>query len=670
MKTVPDPIRRVQLANEPSQEWLVTNGLGGYASGTVLGVPTRRYHGLLIAALPNPAGRTMMLSGLPAQLRLPDGVRLDVGWVPPVYSRGTPMRLVEFKLELGLPVWIYEDRGITLEKRIVVSYGVNTTMVLYKLVKGGAARLELRPGIHFRGHDDPVSTDLPAHYPLTAYGERIEVIAPNPLPPLRLHLAGDHSSFVLEPSVVEDLAYSTEEGRGYASRGDLFSPGRFRANLEAGQSVAMMASTEAWDAITTLTCDQLCEAEHERRRRLLDAAVEPARQGHSAELVLAADQFVVKPVGRREDHIRARAAGDEAWTVIAGYHWFTDWGRDTMISLEGLTLATGRTHQAGSILRMFAQHVRDGLVPNMFPEGENEGLYHTADATMWFFHALDRYLRISGDHRTLTLLLPTLRDIVDHHLQGTRFGIRVDPEDGLLHQGAQGYQLTWMDAKAGDWVVTPRRGKAVEINALWYNALRLMTDWCSRTGDTDAARQMNEAAERAYTSFNRRFWNDNTGHLFDVIDGEQGNDPACRPNQLFAISLTNPVLDPKCWKPVLDVATRELLTPLGLRSLAPNHPDFKPTYHGDLLTRDAAYHQGTVWSWLIGPYVDAYLRVHPDDAAGARRALEGLVAHLGDACIGTISEVFDAQAPYTAGGCAAQAWGVAELLRCLIRTSR
>jgi predicted glycogen debranching enzyme len=464
--------------------------------------------------------------------------------------------------------------------------------------------------------------------------------------------------------------YSTEASRGYEARGRLFSPGRFRAELVSGGSVSLFVSTESWDTILTMNCEETVAAERERRRRLLDAAVATARTGPAAELVLAADQFVIKPAGRREDHIRARAAGDEAWTVIAGYHWFTDWGRDTMISLEGLTLATGRTHQAGSILRMFAQHVRDGLVPNMFPEGENEGLYHTADATMWFFHALDRYLCTSGDHRTLMQLLPILRDIVDHHLKGTRFGIRVDPDDGLLHQGAQGYQLTWMDAKVGDWVVTPRRGKAVEINALWYNALRLMTDWCSRTGDTDAARQMNEAAERAYTSFNRRFWNESTGYLFDVVDGEHGNDPACRPNQLFAISLTNPVLDPKRWKPVLDVVTRDLLTPVGLRSLAPYHPDFKPTYHGDLLTRDAAYHQGTVWSWLIGPYVDAYLRVHPGDNAGARRALDGLVAHLGDACIGTISEVFDAEAPFTAGGCAAQAWGVAELLRCLIRTSR
>jgi predicted glycogen debranching enzyme len=341
-----------------------------------------------------------------------------------------------------------------------------------------------------------------------------------------------------------------------------------------------------------------------------------------------------------------------------------------MISLEGLTLLTGRVQEAGSILRMFAHHIRDGLVPNMFPEGANEGLYHTADATLWFFHALDRYLRASGDRRTLIKLLPILRDVVDHHLHGTRFGIKVDPDDGLVHQGAPGYQLTWMDAKAGDWVVTPRRGKAVEINALWYNALRLMSDWLARTGDSEGAKQLGEQADRTHASFNRRFWNEQSGHLFDVIDGEHGNDPACRPNQLFAISLPNPVLEPARWQPVLDIVERDLVTPLGLRSLSPHHPDYKPTYRGDLLTRDAAYHQGTVWSWLIGPYIDARMRVHPDDVRGALAKLEGLVAHLSDACIGNISEVFDAQQPYMPGGCIAQAWGVAELLRCLVRLSK
>jgi predicted glycogen debranching enzyme len=410
-------------------------------------------------------------------------------------------------------------------------------------------------------------------------------------------------------------------------------------------------------------------AEVTRRRRLLDAATPAAHRGPAAELVLAADQFVIRPAGRKEDHIRARVAGEEAWTIIAGYHWFTDWGRDTMISLEGLTLATGRHTEAGSILRMFAHHVRDGLVPNMFPEGANEGLYHTADATLWFFHAIDRYVRASHDGRTLEDLLPVLRRIVDAHVAGTRFGIGVDPADGLLRQGADGYQLTWMDAKAGDWVVTPRRGKAVEINALWFNALSLMDAWHANMGDHRAAARYRELADRARTSFDKRFYSPDMEQLFDVVDGPNGDDPACRPNQLFSISLPHAVLEPAKWPAVLDIVERELLTPVGLRSLSPRHPDYKRNYHGDLLTRDAAYHQGTVWSWLIGPYIDARLRTRPDDVAGARRALDGLIQHMNGYCIGTVGEVFDAEEPYTPGGCVAQAWGVAELLRSLLNTA-
>ncbi len=652
------------------REWLVANGLGGYASGTIGGIPTRRYHGLLIAALANPAGRVMMLNSLAEQVRLPDGRRADLGWVPPRFTKGKRLELVDFELDLGLPVWRFSGLGVTLERRIVLSYGHNTTVVMYRLLEGGPLRIELRPALQFRGHDEPVSTSVPEAYSLQAFGAKIELTAPQPLPGLRFRLIAPRETFVIEPMSVPDIAYVTEESRGYASRGQLYSPGRFRADLEPGTSVALVASAESWETILTMTGDEALAAETERRRRLLDAAPARARSGVAAELVLAADQFVIRPAGRHEDHVRARVAGDEAWTVIAGYHWFTDWGRDTMISLEGLCLATGRLAEAGSILRMFAHHIRDGLVPNMFPEGANEGLYHTADATLWFFHAIDRYLRASRDERTLAELLPKLRSIIDHHIRGTRFGIHVDPEDGLLYQGAPGYQLTWMDAKAGDWVVTPRRGKAVEINALWYNALRLMEGWLEHAGEHDEASNLRAVATKVQNSFERRFWNPATGHLFDLVDGEQGDDDACRPNQVFAISLPNPVLVQKHWQSVLEVVERELLTPLGLRSLSPHHPDYKRSYHGDLLTRDAAYHQGTVWSWLIGPFIDARLRVHPDDVDGARHALDGLTSHLGEYCIGFVGEVFDAEPPYSPGGCVAQAWGVAELLRCLLLTDR
>ncbi|HVY46966.1 MAG TPA: amylo-alpha-1,6-glucosidase, partial [Minicystis sp.] len=415
--------------------------------------------------------------------------------------------------------------------------------------------------------------------------------------------------------------------------------------------------------------DDAASSALERRRRLLLAAAPAARSGLGAELVLAADAFVIAPAGRLEDAARAEAAGDEVRTVIAGYPWFTDWGRDTMISLEGLALVTGRADEAGYVLRTFARYVEDGLIPNMFPEGKNGGLYHTADATLWFFHAVDRYVEATGDLETLRVLLPVFVRIAEAHLRGTRFGIHVDPADRLLVQGAEGYQLTWMDAKVGDLVVTPRRGKAVEINALYYNALVLLARWTSRLLGPGAAARWSDEAERVRASFNGRFWYAPGEHLYDVVDGERGDDPALRPNQIFAVSLPNPVLDPARFRPVVDAVERHLLTPVGLRSLAPSHPDYKPKYFGDLRARDLAYHQGTVWAWLIGPFVDAWLRVHPGERHRARRLLAGFGPHLDEACIGSISEIYDAEPPFTPRGCVAQAWSVAEVLRAFIATA-
>jgi predicted glycogen debranching enzyme len=306
----------------------------------------------------------------------------------------------------------------------------------------------------------------------------------------------------------------------------------------------------------------------------------------------------------------------------------------------------------------------------MFPEREQEGLYHTADATLWYFHAIEKYLAATGDRDTLSLLLPKLMDIIEYHVRGTRFGIGVDPGDGLLKQGQEGYQLTWMDAKVGDWVVTPRRGKAVEINALWYNALRLIEGWVREEIGDERANTYSDLATRAFESFNRRFWYDAGGYLYDVVDGEHGDDLSMRPNQLFSFSLSHPVLEPTRWKRVLDFVQDKLLTPYGLRSLMPGHADYKPQYYGDLRARDAAYHQGTVWAWLIGPFIDAWLRVYPDDYRGARRFLDGFATHLGDACIGSVSEIFDADDPFLPRGCVAQAWSVAEVLRCWVKTSK
>lgn len=652
--------------NDPSErEWLVTNGLGGYASGTIAGVPTRRYHGLLIAALPNPLGRMLMLNQLADEIVLPSGATRGLCWSA-AHRPEERLTLEVFRLEVGLPVWRYAGHGVVIERRVIMVHDQNTVLVRYRLLSGDAATLRLRPTLSFRGHDALVSAEPIPDYPLYVADNRVEVIAPDGIPKLHLLAAGDAATFEVARTTTPDVMYPIEESRGYASRGRLQSPGYFTVELHADRDVTAIASTEPWETNLALDFVAAHKAETDRRYHLVGLAWPNVQDGVGAELVLAADQFVIRPVGRAADDVRARAAGDRAVSVIAGYHWFTDWGRDTMISLEGLTLVTGRVAEAGAILRMFAAHLRDGLVPNMFPEGESEGLYHTADATLWFVHALDRYLAASHDDETLTQLMPRLYELVDRHLTGTRFGIGVDPADGLLRQGAEGYQLTWMDAKAGDWVVTPRRGKAVEINALWYNALRLIEAWARVHHDDPRATMLAHHADRARDAFNQRFWNETTRHLFDVVDGEHGDDPACRPNQVFAMSLRHPVLDRSRWVSVMQVVKDRLLTPVGLRSLDPGHPDFKPTYRGDLLTRDAAYHQGTVWSWLIGPYVDAALRVWPERRDEIRASLDGLLHHLdGEACIGSISEVFDAEPPFRAGGCIAQAWGVAELLRSL-----
>ncbi len=504
-----------------------------------------------------------------------------------------------------------------------------------------------------------------------------------------------------------EILFSLEAQRGYESTGDQWSPGFFHVELTAARQVTLIASVESWETLLAMSFDEVSRAERGRRSRLIKAAhlaasgvaidtpaaaayrrLSPRRQdkqkapevaGSAAgddssfhdELVLAADQFLIVPAGRVEDAARAHAAGEEVRTVIAGYHWFTDWGRDTMISLEGLTLTTGRAAEAGFILRTFAHYIRDGLIPNMFPEGRTDGLYHTADASLWFFHAVDRYLEWTHDRESLLAVLPGLLEIAEAHIAGTRFGIGVDPDDGLLRQGEQGYQLTWMDAKVGDWVVTPRRGKAVEINALWYNALRLLEGWLRETRGPDnaEAQRYGQAAETARKSFNARFWYESGGYLFDVVDGERGDDPACRPNQLLAFSLKHEVLDRGRWQPVLEVVRQRLLTPVGLRSLAPGEPDFKPRYFGDLRARDAAYHQGTVWAWLIGPFIDAWLKVHPGDRHGARGFLQAFRPHLNEAALGTISEIFDAETPFTPRGCIAQAWSVAEVLRTWVKTA-
>jgi predicted glycogen debranching enzyme len=646
---------------EAPREWLVANGLGGYASATISGVITRRYHGFLIAALPAPLGRMVVLNDLDVEVELANGS------VANVHDAG---RFLDFTMNMGLPSWRYQIDELVIEKSIVVPSRQNIVHATFRtLGEGQPIRLRLRPFIDFRRIEAPVSDPLATAYRITARGQRYEVRAGPDLPTLRLAIdAAEGATFTADGGSSRELFYDIEAQRGYESRGPLWSPGYFAGEIRSDRPLTLIAATEPWQTVEALRPDDALAFERERRRRNIGLAPASAQSEFGAELALAADSFIITPVGRIADGARARAEGDEVRTVIAGYHWFTDWGRDTMIALEGLTLSTGRAIEARWILRTFSHYVRDGLIPNLFPEGQNKGIYNTADATLWFFHALHRYVEHSKDHDTLRLILPILKDIVRYHIEGTRFGIAVDPSDGLLTQGAEGYQLTWMDAKVGDWVVTPRRGKAVEINALWYNALHLLADWLAQAEDPQAA-EIAGHAEAARTSFNRRFWYDKGGYLYDVVDGANGVDASFRPNQIFAISLDHPVLDRPRWEAVVGAVQDRLLTPVGLRSLAPGEPDFKSRYFGDLRSRDAAYHQGTVWAWLIGPFIDAWLKVHPKDPTAARRFLDGFEPHLAEAGVGQISEVFDGEPPFTPRGCIAQAWSVAEVLRCLAKTT-
>jgi predicted glycogen debranching enzyme len=652
-----------------SDEWLATNGLGGYALGTVAWCNTRRYHGLFNASLPG-LGRVVLLARL-GELVQVDGVtvQLDGEEHPPedgAALAGSPavpgLRLLRrFTLEGGLPRWEYQLGAGLLSRELAWAHGEDRLAVRYHNAGALPVRLLLRPWTVFRPHDGPLGRGERVAAPASEYANgrlRVDHAAHGVAYTVRCP-----GGFLAQPEVSPPLFYRVEKRRGYDCVERQSSPGEFTVDLQPGEAATLEVEREG--AGPRRVQGDLFAAERARQGALLAQAPAAAREDPVLRrLVLAADAYIIRPTRPVEGALAEGARGD-ARSVIAGYPWFTDWGRDTMISLEGLTLCTGRHREAAAILRTFRHAVRDGLLPNLYPEGSADGVYHTADATLWFFQAVHRYAETTGDWQLVHELLPTLEDCVTRHLQGTRFGIRVDPADGLLTQGEQGYQLTWMDAKVDGWVVTPRRGKAVELNALWYNALRLTEGWCARLGRP--ADRYAEAAARCRAAFNRRFPNPATGCLFDVVDAEGGGDDgAVRPNQVFAIALPHPVLDEGLWRPVLDVVDRELLTPVGLRSLARGHADYKARYDGDLRARDAAYHQGTVWSWLIGPYADARLKVE-GDAGPVRGRLEGLVRHLDEAGLGQVSEVFDATEPFHARGCMAQAWGVAELLRVLLR---
>ncbi len=645
------------LPTAEAREWLCTNGVGGFASGTVAGLLTRRYHGLLVAALTPSLERTLLVA------RLDDSVEYD-GLKRPLFTNrwadGTVdphgyREIESFRLEGTTPVWVYACRDSLLEKRVWMEQGANTTYVQYRLRRARRpATLEIKALVNYRDY----------HATTRGEGWRMTVA---PVPDgLRVIAFPGACPFVLlargcearpEHAWYWGFDLPRERERGLPSREDHLHAGTFRATLEPGRSLTLVLSAEPAPPLDGEEAWlRRCRHDDELLARWRQAQPEGlAAPPWIEQLALAADQFVVR---------RPIPGAPEGMSVIAGYHWFGDWGRDTMVSLPGLTLVTGRPEIAGGILRTFARFVDRGMLPNRFPDAGEAPEYNTVDATLWYIEALRTYHAMTRDDDLIVELFPVLEEIIAWHEKGTRYGIHMDPADGLLYAGEPGTQLTWMDAKIGDWVVTPRIGKPVEVNALWYNALRSMAGFSRRIGRPAA--EYNSLAARTLAGF-ARFWNHTAGYCFDLLDGPDGHEPTLRPNQLFAVSLPESPLTPLQQQAVVDACARHLLTSRGLRSLTPEHPDYQGHYGGDQGQRDRAYHQGTVWGWLLGPFVLAHLRVYHDPAL-ARSFLEPMADHLTAHGLGTLSEIFDGDPPFRPDGCIAQAWTVAEILRAWIAT--
>jgi predicted glycogen debranching enzyme len=636
------------LREATAREWLETNGLGGFASSTLAGLNTRRYHGLLVAATRPPVGRTVLLSKLEETLVI-GGRRyeLSANQYPGVVHPQGHQYLSRFRLD-PFPVFTYRVEGLELEKSVVMLHGENTTCVRYAL-RGVAegARLEVRPLIAFRDYHATTHENGSLDARVHVEDGMLTVAPVEGLP--ALHFAHEGGEVEREGYWYRNFVYAEEEARGLDSTEDLFSPFALSFGLNRGREVSIIASTEWRDA---RRAGELVRAEVERRERVLRNA--PTDDEAVRALTAAADQYVVARGGQK--------------TVIAGYHWFGDWGRDTMIALPGLALVTKRFDAARQILDEFSRHVSRGMLPNRFTEAGEQPEYNTVDATLWYFEAVRALVAYTGDDEFVRAnLYGVLKEIIEWHERGTRYGIRVD-DDGLLAAGEEGAQLTWMDAKVGDRVITPRRGKPVEVQALWYNALRVLEGLARRFGLEEDARRYGAMAARALDSFNGQFWNESAGCLYDVVDGD-ARDASLRPNQIFAVSLHHALLSGERARRVVEAVGRELLTPYGLRSLAPSDPLYSGRYGGGPAERDAVYHQGAVWAWLVGPYVTAYLKVRgrtPDSVGYARSVLAPLVGHLKEACLGHVSEIFEGDAPHAPRGAVAQGWSVAELLRALV----
>ena len=630
------------------REWLETNGIGGFSSGTVAGANTRRYHALLTAATRPPLGRVTMLSKFEETL-IVDGKSFELSsnqYPNSVYPNGYQY-LQSFRLE-PFPIWIYEVEGTEIEKKIFMVDGANTVVCQWLIisqvseeVQKPTVQLELKPLLSFCDyhHLQHENSEFDLHYETS---ENLVTVKPYQNLPA-LYFAHNASAVENTGAWYRNFEYAIEKERGFDYTEDLFQP--FVLRFDLNDTTVVIASTEKQDFSLV---ENLEKAEIKRRKNLVEEA--NAEDDFAKELVLAADQFIV-----------SRGAGK---TIIAGYPWFSDWGRDTMIALNGLTLSTNRPEIAKQILLEFSFHISMGMLPNRFPDAGDEPEYNNVDATLWYFEAIRAYVEKTKDYEFVKKnLYEKLVDIIIWHVRGTRYRIEVDEADGLLYAGEAGVQLTWMDAKIGDFVVTPRTGKAVEIQALWYNALCVMADLAGIFGDWADEKKYLELAEKAKENFNRIFWNEAENCLFDVIDGD-ARDASVRPNQIFAVSLPNAILtDAEKSKKVVEKVEFELLTPVGLRSLSPKDKSYCPIYIGSPFERDSAYHQGTVWAWQIGGFVDAYRKVFPENKQRVVEILDGFKMHLTEAGCGQISEIFDADAPHKPRGCPAQAWSVAEVLR-------
>jgi predicted glycogen debranching enzyme len=648
------------LAEACSREWLETNGIGGFACSTIAGLNTRRYHALLTAATRPPVGRIVLLSKMEETLALGEqrfelsanrysGVAQHVGVIHPCGHD----YMGSFRLD-PFPVFRYCCGDLQLEKTVFLVHGENTVVIRYEIagdLRGRACALEVRPLIAFRDYhgtthaNDAIRRDV-------ASSPGLATITPYPDLP-SLHFAHNAECIDRSGFWFYNFEYEREKERGLDAIEDLYSPFLLRFDLAENSSAAIITSTARHTAVEA---HGLQEKEIQRRAHIVRRA--PADDAFAKLLTAAADQFIV-------------ARGDQT-SVIAGYPWFGDWGRDTMISLPGLTLVTGHFEEARNILLAFARNIDQGMLPNRFPDSGEKPEYNTVDATLWMFHAVHELLRYTGDYDFVRAeLYQPLAGIIAWHQRGTRYGIHLD-SDGLLHAGEPGTQLTWMDAKVGDWVVTPREGKAVEIQALWYNALRVMAQLASLFNEHAECSRYTLLAERVHARFAEAFWNESAGCLHDVVSGA-GADSSIRPNQIFAVSLPYPLLSNDQALRVVDVVEWELLTPFGLRTLSPRDPRYRGRFDGDPRSRDGAYHQGTVWPWLLGPFLSAYVKVHGRSLEARRRAdqfLDPLRAHFWQAGLGQISEVFDGDAPHRPGGCFAQAWSVAEVLRAYIEDAK